>query len=95
MGLIKCPDCGHDVSDKAPACRNCGLPNPASAVKPPPPQPPKRKVKPEKALTFLGVVLLAGGVGCLLADQTVYAGPGLGAGLLLTLAGSLWAWVIR
>lgn len=26
MALIKCPDCGHDVSTKAKACPNCGAP---------------------------------------------------------------------
>lgn len=26
MSLIKCPDCGKEVSDKAPACPNCGRP---------------------------------------------------------------------
>lgn len=26
MGLIKCTECGHDVSDKASACPNCGCP---------------------------------------------------------------------
>ncbi len=26
MGLVRCPDCGHDVSDLAPACINCGRP---------------------------------------------------------------------
>lgn len=24
MALIKCPECGHDVSDKAESCPNCG-----------------------------------------------------------------------
>ena len=24
--LIKCPECGKDVSDKAPACIHCGFP---------------------------------------------------------------------
>ena len=23
--LIKCPECGHVVSDKAPVCPNCGI----------------------------------------------------------------------
>jgi len=27
MALVKCPDCGHDVSDAAPTCPNCGRPN--------------------------------------------------------------------
>lgn len=26
MALLKCPDCGRDVSDQAPACPNCGRP---------------------------------------------------------------------
>lgn len=26
MALIKCPECGNDVSDKAKVCQNCGCP---------------------------------------------------------------------
>ena len=26
MALIKCTECGHEVSDKASACPNCGCP---------------------------------------------------------------------
>lgn len=26
MTLIKCPECGKEISDKAPACPNCGCP---------------------------------------------------------------------
>ncbi len=26
MALIKCPECGKDISDKAKACPNCGCP---------------------------------------------------------------------
>lgn len=26
MALIKCPECGKEFSDKAPACPNCGFP---------------------------------------------------------------------
>lgn len=25
MAIIKCPECGHDVSDEAPHCPNCGV----------------------------------------------------------------------
>lgn len=36
MALIKCPECGKDVSDKAQSCINCGCPlagiNPAGTV---------------------------------------------------------------
>ena len=34
MALIKCPDCGHDVSDRATACVNCGAPIAAPAAPP-------------------------------------------------------------
>jgi zinc-ribbon domain len=34
MALVKCPDCGRDVSDSAPACPNCGRPNPGAAAPP-------------------------------------------------------------
>ena len=26
MALIKCPECGKEISDKAPACIHCGYP---------------------------------------------------------------------
>ena len=26
MALIRCPECGKEVSDKAPACVHCGYP---------------------------------------------------------------------
>ena len=26
MSLIKCPECGKDMSDKAPSCPSCGCP---------------------------------------------------------------------
>ena len=26
MALIKCPECGKEISDKATACPNCGYP---------------------------------------------------------------------
>lgn len=31
MALIKCPDCGRDVSDSAPACLGCGRPRATEA----------------------------------------------------------------
>ena len=26
MGLIKCPECGNEISDKAQSCPKCGYP---------------------------------------------------------------------
>ena len=25
MAIIKCPECGHEISDKAPFCPSCGV----------------------------------------------------------------------
>jgi hypothetical protein len=27
MALIKCPECGKEISDKAASCPHCGIPN--------------------------------------------------------------------
>ncbi|MEC4593778.1 hypothetical protein VPG91_22445 [Nitrospirillum amazonense] len=32
MALIQCEDCGRDVSDRAPACPNCGCPIAAADI---------------------------------------------------------------
>lgn len=32
MALIKCNECGHDVSDRASACPHCGFPVAVSAI---------------------------------------------------------------
>ena len=45
MALIRCPECGNDVSDKAKACPRCGAPiNVTPAVQAVPPQPTRRPV---------------------------------------------------
>src|SRR5437867_1919166 len=41
MALVKCPDCGRDVSTAAAACPQCG--RPMAAVAPPQPQAPSGK----------------------------------------------------
>ncbi len=60
MGLIKCPDCGRDVSDAAPSCPNCGRPTRVQA--PPPGQvaPSKKKTSP---LAWGCLVVLLGVLG--------------------------------
>ena len=32
MALFKCKECGHDVSDKASVCPNCGCPVTEKAI---------------------------------------------------------------
>lgn len=34
MALIKCPECGKEISSSASACPNCGHPVKASAIAP-------------------------------------------------------------
>lgn len=53
MALVKCPDCGKDISDAAPACPNCGRPQ-AVQVSPQPAAPEASK----KKTRFLPLVLL-------------------------------------
>lgn len=45
MALITCPDCGREVSDRAPACPSCGAPIAPPPV--PPPASPQRVVTSE------------------------------------------------
>src|ERR1043166_1905210 len=43
MALIKCPECGKEISDQAAACPNCGAPNRSqktASTPAPPPSPP-------------------------------------------------------
>jgi hypothetical protein len=32
VALVKCADCGKEISDQAPACPNCGRPNASSPI---------------------------------------------------------------
>lgn len=33
MPLIPCPDCGREVSDRAPSCPNCGAPIAGASIR--------------------------------------------------------------
>ena len=90
MGLVKCPDCGKEISDQAPACIHCGRPKGAPPPTPPPPK--KPRVRPQAALAALGGGLLAVGLGCLFSGRPGYAAPALALGLAGILVGSVWSW---
>jgi len=52
MPLVKCPDCGREVSDQAPSCPNCGRPMVAQRSAP--------QQQPKKSSSWLpGCLLLA------------------------------------
>lgn len=59
MALIKCPECGKEISDKATTCPNCGYPVPINQQKHPmliPVQPIQQEVKPKNST--LGILAL-------------------------------------
>ncbi len=59
MALLKCTECGHDVSDKAASCPNCGCPIICSEENPP------KKSKSKWVLAIvIAVAVVAVAVGC-------------------------------
>lgn len=46
MALIKCPECGKEISDKATACPNCGYPIDGKPIEPVEPAEPVAEVDP-------------------------------------------------
>ena len=51
MALIKCPECGREVSDKAPACPHCGAPILSEFI--------EKKVKKYKTTKYLDIITVA------------------------------------
>jgi hypothetical protein len=51
MPLVKCPDCGNDISPSAPSCPHCGRPQSAAAA-------PKQKVSHEGLQGFGALVII-------------------------------------
>lgn len=45
MALIRCPECGKEISDKAVACINCGCPVSVATAKTPAPETPHQNVQ--------------------------------------------------
>ena len=59
MALMKCPDCGRDVSDQAPTCPNCGRPIAAAQPGKQAPAPAKPVKKNSGCGTAIVLVVLA------------------------------------
>lgn len=67
MALVKCPDCGRDVSSEAPACPGCGRPMKSEAppIAAPPPvaspvaPPPKKMSGFKKGCLYVGGAVVA------------------------------------
>jgi hypothetical protein len=60
MAIVKCAECGGDVSDKAPSCPKCGAPQAVTAPTAAPPPPPtgnqRRKTHPVTWAVFVVLV---------------------------------------
>ncbi len=77
MALIKCPECGKEISDKATACPNCGCPiqsteDPTPVVQRTAEEKPKKKSKAALIAVVAAIVLL----GALCAAYFVFFSPG-------------------
>ena len=83
MALIKCRECGREISDQAPACPGCGVPTVTDKV-----VTTQQTGKGWKGLQAVGVMMIiVGMVGCMM-DSSADTDPGTsmgitGAGLLM------------
>lgn len=65
MALVKCRECGHQVSTEAPTCPQCGTPNPSGAAQ----DPPSAKATPTGSRSGSGCL----GNGCLVSALLLLA----------------------
>lgn len=93
--LIKCADCGADVSDRAPTCPRCGGPIEREIVTT------QQTGKSYKGMQLIGVLLILGGVvSCMAAtsatpqsdDGMAFSGLLFLGGLGFYFAGRIGAW---
>ena len=77
MALVKCPECGRDVSDQAAACPGCGYALRVQVVQP---------KDPGKPLALAGIAVFAVGVAWLYFAHA--QGAETGWGLLLAMVGA-------
>lgn len=100
MALIKCPDCGKEVSDIAPSCPNCGRPINLQNHSPAQSQPPNKKTSPIAmgCLVFLLIVfglwvigsLMSGGSSSKLISPSSTQQPSVDSGPQLELITYNW-----
>jgi len=100
MSLILCPDCGNQVSDKAPSCPKCACPisqpvfsgNPRSQVI----ELTGKKYKSWKliavALIILGFVTAIASMGSNQGGPGIFAGFAVTCGLVLYIVSRVAAW---
>lgn len=93
MGLIKCPDCEREVSDRAPSCPNCGAPIAAAE----PVLTTQQTAKRFKGAEAIGAVVLMIGIVLLFLPGAESGTLGVGVllstvGIIVTLSAKIGAW---
>lgn len=53
MPLIVCPECGHQISDRAPLCPHCGFPSVSQSIIRPPEPPIRAELVPQSSALSL------------------------------------------
>ena len=87
MAMVKCPDCGKDVSAAAPSCPNCGRPLRAAQVTI------QKTAKTYKAQSVIAFVLFIVGVIMLFK---IVEDPAIGMwGMLLVFVGVIWTITVK
>lgn len=91
MALVKCPDCGREVSDAAPTCPECGKPLKAQTI--------ERTGKKWKSVIVVGALAAIIGTIVLVAGVTDESAAAIAAGVIvlltgitMTLVGRIGAW---
>ncbi len=96
MALIKCPECGNEVSTVAASCPKCGAPIASQGIQTPLATV-QRTSKPLKAQGCLSVVLLC--IGVIIFFVAISPGNTSGlamvVGVILALIGAVWAVITR
>lgn len=86
MALLKCIDCGREVSDAAPACPGCGRP----AYRLPPAYPPMQAGRGSgKGAVAIGAILCIVGFPLVLMGQFTIGGALLLVGFIVFVVGRL------
>ena len=92
MALIKCSECGNQVSSSAASCPKCGTPIASEGIRTPLATI-QRTSKTLKMQGCLGGVLFCIGVGVLVYG--ISTGTGMVVGIALTLIGIVWSLITR
>lgn len=95
MALVKCGECGNEVSDRAAACPKCGAPVTQEVAPPVAVSSPGKPVVPieQTGKHYKGQMLAAGALACVGVVIAASSSPAIG--MLMVLGGFVWFLVAR